>query len=340
MNANGRGDKTAYETVARVCAAFALTEPVAVERVVAGYLNRDEAVTLADGRRLFLKGSRHHDAAVVRAEHAVIAYAAAHGIPTPLPLTAPDGDTVIVIDDVPWSVFPFHDGTTLSGPTMAARQGTMLARIHHALMDCPTAGLTFAEGPLTWDTGLTLAEMDGLEARILARADTGRADDFDRWTRQAFARLRHILRKAPLPEAFGRLPVGVIHGDFYPPNLLSDTNGEIVAVLDWEFSTVRPRVWDAMRALAFTYLGVHGEGPNHAGARQCMEAYRAAFPLSPEEFAAGVQLYLWRTAHNLVKYRWHDERGPGPTDALAPGDLALIEWLHTHGADFAARLTA
>ncbi len=134
----GRGDETAYETVAQVCAAFGLGQPAMVERVPTGYLNRDEAVTLADGRRLFLKGSRHRDAGIVRAEHAVIAHAAAHGIPTPLPLTTPDGGTVGVIDDVPWSVFPFHDGTTLRGPEMAARQGAMLAHVHRALTDCPT----------------------------------------------------------------------------------------------------------------------------------------------------------------------------------------------------------
>ncbi len=81
-----------------------------------------------------------------------------------------------------------------------------------------------------------------------------------------------------------------------------------------------------------------GKEPDHAGARQCVQAYRAVVAALSGRIAAGVQLYLWRTAHNLVKYRWHDERGPGPTDVLASGDLALVEWLYSHGADFAARL--
>ncbi len=338
MDANEPRDDLERQTVAHVCMAFGLSAPVTVERVTTGYLNRDEAVTLANGQRLFLKGSRHRDAAVVIAEHAVIAHAAAGGIPTPLPLVAPDGCTAVMIDDTPWSAFPFRDGATLHEPEMAAHHGKMLARVHGALTDCPTDGLTFAEGPLTWDTPATLAEMDGLEARIAERQRAGHADAFDGWTREAFVRLRHLLRGAPPPETFAGLPQGVIHGDFYPPNLLCDAAGEIVAVLDWEFATVRPRVWDVMRALAFTYLGVHGEEPDRTGARRCVQAYRAATPLTADELAAGVQLYLWRTAHNLVKYRWHDERGPGPTDALAPGDLALIEWLHTHGTAFTASL--
>jgi len=340
MDANERfnTDDMTGQAVVRVCIAFGLSAPATVERVTTGYLNRDEAVTLANRQRLFLKGSRHRDVAVVIAEHAVITHAAARSVPTPLPLVALDGRTAVVVDDTPWSAFPFHAGATLHGPEMATRQGQMLARVHSALADCPTDELTFAEGPLTWDTSATVAEMDDLEARIIVRQRAGHADAFDDWTQAAFARLRHLLRDAPPPEAFVGLPRGVIHGDFYPPNLLCNTAGEITAVLDWEFATVRPRVWDVMRALAFTYLGVHGEEPDRTGARQCVTAYRTAAALTADELAAGVQLYLWRTAHNLVKYRWHDERGPGPTDAFAPGDLALIEWLYTHGAAFAADL--
>src|SRR4051812_19991875 len=103
---------TELETVAAVCAVFGFPTPVAVSRVTEGYLNRDEDVTLVDGRRLFLKGSRHHDPSVVEAEHAVIRHAVARGIPTPLPLLARDGRGVIVVDGVPWSAFPFVSGVT------------------------------------------------------------------------------------------------------------------------------------------------------------------------------------------------------------------------------------
>ncbi len=325
-----------YDMVARVCAAFGFGEPVAVARVRTGYLNRDEDVTLADGRRLFLKGSRHRDVRYVAAEHAIIAHAAARGVPTPLPLpvpgATPDGGTVAVVDGVPWSAFPFVDGSALTGVNVPERLGAWLAETHQALAGCPTAGLTFAEGPLAWDTGATLAEIDHLEARAMARERVGAGDPFDRWTRQAFAALRRTLRDAPPPERFAGLPAQVIHGDFYPPNLLTDAAGRLRAVLDWEFAAVRPRVWDVLRAVAFTFLGVHGETANAAAARRCIAAYRAVAPLPADELAAGVQLYLWRTAHNLNKYRWHDERGPGLTDALAPGDLALMEWLHGQGA--------
>src|SRR4051794_38533605 len=101
------------QTIAEVCVAFGLPAPVVVERVTAGYLNRDEAVTFADGRRHFLKGSRHRDPRVVEAEHAVIRYGAARGIPTPLPLLSPDGQGVVVVDEVPWSAFPYVKGAML-----------------------------------------------------------------------------------------------------------------------------------------------------------------------------------------------------------------------------------
>ena len=148
---------------------------------------------------------------------------------------------------------------------------------------------------------------------------------------EAFAALRQILYDAPPLDAFAWLPRQVIHGDFYPPNLLCDASGIPIAVLDWEFATIRPRIWDIARAIAFSFLGVHGDPADFAAAQRCIAAYRAILPLPDDELTAGIALYLWRTAHNLAKYRWHDERGPQPTDALAPGDLALVRWLHQHG---------
>ncbi len=325
-------------TIPAVCLAFGVGTPVAIERVSAGYLNRDEAVTLADGRRLFLKGSRHQDHRVVEAEHAVIRHAAAHGVPTPLPLVAPDGRSVIPIHGVPWSAFPFIAGEMLAGPSTAPTLGRLLAKTHRALASCPTAGLTFAEGPLTWSTAASRAEMYLIEEHIAVREAAGTADHFDAFTRHAFETLRGILRDAPSPDAFTSLPQQVIHGDFYPPNLLCDPSGAPIAVLDWEFATVRPRVWDIARAIAFTFLGVHGDPPDFAAARACVAAYRGVQPLPDDELSAGIALYLWRSAHNLIKYRWHDERGPQPTDALVPGELTLALWLHQHGETFARYL--
>lgn len=324
--------------IAAVCAAFGVGVPVAAERVAAGYLNRDEAVTLADGRRLFLKGSRHRDARIVAAEHAVIRHAAARGIPTPLPLRAPDGASVVVVGGRPWSAFPYVTGATLAGAGMPPTLGALLATTHRALADCRTGGLVFAEGPLRWETAATCAEMATIERHIAARVAAGRADAFDRFTIEAFATLRPILEETPPPEAFAWLPRQVIHGDCYPQNILCDAAGAPVALLDWEFATVRPRVWDIARMVAFTFLGVHGEPPDFAAARRCVAAYRAVQPLPDGEIAAGIALYLARTAHNIVKYRWHDERGPQPTDALAPGELVLTQWLHAHGWEFATYL--
>ncbi|MHB8645889.1 MAG: phosphotransferase enzyme family protein [Thermomicrobiales bacterium] len=329
---------TEDRTIAAVCDAFALGEPVAVERVPTGYLNRDEAVTLADGRRFFLKGSRHDDPRVVEAEHAVIRHAAARGIPAPLPLVTPDGHTVVVGSGRPWSAYPFIVGKALAGPETAVTLGTLLAETHRALASCPTAGLSFAEGPLDWSTAATLAEMTTIEEHIATRETMGTADAFDAFTRGAFDVLRALLRDAPPPDTFAWLPRQVIHGDFYPPNILCDRSGRPIAVLDWEFATVRPRVWDVTRMVAFTFLGVHGDPPDFGAARACVAAYRAIIPVPDDELAAGMRLYLWRTAHALTKYRWHDERGAQPTDALAPGDLALVRWLHEHGEPFARYL--
>lgn len=224
---------SATTDIAKICAAFGFGAPIAVERVTTGYLNRNEAVTLAD-RRLFLKGSRHRDPRVVEAEHAVIRHAAAQGIPTPLPLSAPDGRSVIAHDGVPWSAFPFVTGAMLAGANVPETLGTLLAQTHRALVSCPTVGLTFAEGPLDWDLASTLAAMATIEEHIAVRETAERADDFDRFTLVAFATLREVVRAAPSPAAFAALPTQVLHGDCYPPNILCDAAERPVALLDWE----------------------------------------------------------------------------------------------------------
>jgi Ser/Thr protein kinase RdoA (MazF antagonist) len=325
-------------TVMAVCAEFGLGRPVAVDRVTTGYLNRNEAVTLADGRRLFLKGSRHDDPSIVEAEHAVIRHAAAHDIPTPLPLLTPDGRSVAVVDGTPWSVYPFVAGALLAGERMPQALGTLLARTHRALATYPISDKSLAAGVMGWETNAALREMAEIEEHIAVREAAGTADDFDAFTHDAFATLREIVRDAPAAETLAWLPRQMIHGDCYPPNILCDSAGDPIALLDWEFATVRPRIWDVARAIAFTFLGVHGEPMDLEGARRCIAAYRAVQPLPDEEVAAGIALYHWRTAHSLFKYRWHDERGPQLTDALAPHEVRLNQWLHQHGAAFAAYL--
>jgi Ser/Thr protein kinase RdoA (MazF antagonist) len=326
-------------TILAVCAAFGLGVPNAVVRVTTGYLNRNEAVTLADGRRLFLKGSRHPDPGIVAAEHAVIRHAAAHGIPAPLPLLAPDGESVVFVDGTPWSVYPFVEGRILAGERMPEILGTLLARTHLALASYPISTADIAAGVMGWDTDAALREMATIEAHITQREAAGTADAFDIFAKDAFAALREIIQTAPPPARLEWLPRQMIHGDCYPPNILCDPAGEPVALLDWEFASVRPRVWDIARAIAFTFLGVHGEPMDLPAARRCVAAYRAVQPLPEEEIAAGIALYHWRTAHSLFKYRWHDERGPQLTDALAPHELRLNRWLHAHGGQFAAYLT-
>jgi Ser/Thr protein kinase RdoA (MazF antagonist) len=331
--------KSEDAAVAAVCAAFSLGAPITVQRVTTGYLNRNEAVTLAGGRRLFLKGSRHHDAGIVEAEHAVIRHAAVRGIPTALPLMTPDGRSVALVDSTPWSVFPYVDGTLLAGEEMPETLGTLLARTHQALASYPVDDVALAAGVMGWETEAALRETADIEVHIAAREAAGTADSFDAFTREAFATLRSILRDAPPAESVAWLPRQMIHGDCYPPNILCDASGAPIALLDWEFAMVRPRIWDVMRAIAFTFLGVHGEPMNLEAARRCVTAYRVVQLLPDDEIAAGVALYHWRTAHSLFKYRWHDERGPQPTDPLAPHELRLNQWLHEHRTAFAAYLT-
>ena len=53
---------------------------------------------------------------------------------------------------------------------------------------------------------------------------------------------------APLFEAWPRLPRSLCHGDFHPLNVIWSGTG-VAAVIDWEFSGIRPALFDAANCL-------------------------------------------------------------------------------------------
>ena len=141
-----------------------------------------------------------------------------------------DGDTVQRWDDVLVVVFPFVDGQVAASWPAAVWEpwaAQMLARLHRAGLDLGVgqrpAALRVDQEPTLWATvGPVLSEQlpHTPETVGLLRGLDDAAAAFDQWVQEM--------------AAAGRLgTVGVVHGDYNPRNLLTDTRG-VVAVLDWE----------------------------------------------------------------------------------------------------------
>jgi homoserine kinase type II len=249
------------------------------EPVAAGTINTNVRVETEDGT-LFLRINEGKTKDDVAREAAIVAHAAAHGVPTPAPLRTRAGEPF-----APWkgalaSVFPWVQGRTLSRadvtPAHAALVGRALASLHLA-----SAG--FADHrPGRYEpheirrraahvAGLARPELIGAAA-VLGLALDG---------------LEH--------ERAATLPRGLIHGDLFIDNVLYADGAEpagqprLAALLDFEQASWGRLAYDlAVTTLAFAY----GRDDFRADVtRALLESYASVrAPTELERHAFGAEL--------------------------------------------------
>src|SRR5262252_104566 len=99
--------------VRTILRAFEAPDYVSHAPIAAGTINTNVRVQTARGP-LFLRINEGKTEDDVRREAAVVAHAAARGVPTPAPLLTPAGDPFVVWNDLYASVFPWVPGSTLT----------------------------------------------------------------------------------------------------------------------------------------------------------------------------------------------------------------------------------
>src|SRR4051812_20282703 len=173
------------------------------EVVSAGLLNQNlRAVTARGG--YFLKGYRYSDPAPIAREHALIAFAAAHGVPAVAPLSGPGGATFLRVGGRWWAVFPLITDRQVESaaitPAMAADLGRTLGLLHTALAQVPEREAAHFPAKLLWDSAQASAEMAWYEAEIARRPAL---DPFDQHALASFSYRRTLLAAGvPSPAAF------------------------------------------------------------------------------------------------------------------------------------------
>jgi len=167
--------------------------------------------------------------------------------------------------------------------------------------------LELIEGTPLWQVGDLETWREA--ARWLARLHALRVPDSKSLTRYDGAELRARLELAPAAEPFARqaaehlasLPARLIHGEFYPANVLVES-GPRIRVVDWETCGVGPAVLD----LAALVSGRWSESER----QRILEAYTAACP--PELVPAASDLLYARLLIAAQWIGWHDGWSPPP----------------------------
>jgi homoserine kinase type II len=226
------------DDVRGILAAFSLTGYRAHRPIAVGTINTNVRVETADGP-LFLRINEGKSEGDVRREAAIVAHAAARGVPTPVPRADAAGALFARWGTELVSLFPWVAGRTLAraelAPAHAAAVGDALARLHLASDGYPDQSPGRYEPP----------EIDARLARIaaLARPELGPAVAV---LAPELAQLR--------AERIAGVPLGIIHGDLFVDNVLYDDTGALTALIDFEQASWGRLAYDlAVTTLAFGY---------------------------------------------------------------------------------------
>jgi homoserine kinase type II len=306
--------------------------------IAVGTINTNLAVDTADGPR-FLRVNEGKSEDDVAREAAIVAHAAAHGVPTPAPVVALDGrpfarwtppaTTAGAAASGPSaivSLFPWLPGRTLTRaevtPAHVRQVGAALARLH-------LASDRFA------DQRPGRYEPDEIDRRLalISAAASSRAE-----LRAAVAILAPEL-EALHRDRHARLPLGIIHGDLFIDNTLFDdtaaggavASAQLVALLDFEQAAWGRFAYDvAVTLLAFTF----GRDDFRADVvRALVEGYASVRrPTDEERAAVGPELRFAACRFAVTRITdVHLKRGEGTPPGKDFGRyLARLEQVRRH----------
>ncbi|WP_141205953.1 phosphotransferase enzyme family protein [Streptomyces griseorubiginosus] len=294
-----------------------------------GLLNRGYRLCTTRGR-YFLKHHFDPETAAPEAiarQHRATQRLADLGVPVAPPLPAHDGRTVAVVGGHAYALHPWIDGRHRHGAQLTTAQcgrlGALLGVVHASLervMGTGRAAPAHRAAPAA-DPEVTFTLIDDLLARVRRHRP---ADSFDE-----LARHRLLERRRLLEQHAGRRPphggpVGWVHGDFHPFNLLYRGDAP-AAIVDWDRLGVKPRAEEAVRAAAIFFVRPAGT-LDLPKVRAYARAYRRTAGATPSELAAAVHRVWWERLNDFWMLRWHYERGDTRADPQFPAASALVVW--------------
>ncbi|MFE9092801.1 phosphotransferase [Streptomyces sp. NPDC007264] len=304
--------------------------PLACDPVEQELLNRGYRLRTTRGR-YFLK--HHFDpetaapAAIAR-QHRATRRLADLGVPVAPPLARRDGRTVAVVGGHAYALYPWVEGRHRHGGQLTTEQcgrlGALLGVVHAGLERVmPYSRTRSAPGARSEsaDPTDTFALIDALLRRVRRHRP---ADAFDELARHRLLERRALLRRHAHRRPPRGGPVGWVHGDFHPFNLLYRGDAP-AAIVDWDRLGVQPRAEEAVRAAAIFFVRPAG-ALDLAKVRSYARAYRRAAGATSGELAAAVHRVWWERLNDFWMLRWRYERGDTRTDSQFPAASALAVW--------------
>ena len=212
-------------------------------------------------------------------------------VPTPVP--ASSGETLVTInqDDTQLraALLPLLPGQAGDRQNVhhARAAGRALAELHGAL--APFDAIQSAQLP-SWGDLEHIHPMVGNPFEV--------TETVAPQTRSRLFKLITEVLEAK-PRLYRSLPIQTIHADYFPPNILFESN-QVVGVLDFEFATNDLRLIDYICGLDNFALFPRTEAPRWEFIQAFGAGYHEYASLTPQEIAALVLVWRLQLASNII----------------------------------------
>ena len=272
-------------------------------RLDGGWDNANFLLRLIDGYEVVLKAWIANDVDEVGRVVRRHVHLNSHGIPTTVPLRLLNGDFFAEREGIAWTLIPY-----VSGGMLGEDEGSLKS------------------------LGIALSRMSLIPA----------ADCFPREYRKGFSLFDKVLKsksekvdrefieilssevsnlKSVIPE---NLPLGVLHGDLFPDNVIGSDGGEVLAILDLEEAWIGPRAFDL--AMAFVGFGWEDGKPVEKSWKALVDGYQSISELSQAEISALPILHRFATL-SIACWRYWKHNLTAPDVSLSERYVEMVERL-------------
>lgn len=315
---------------------YDLTPPLTPFPMPGGLNNSSMGIHTGAGDFVLKTLTVHKDRAMLRYEHALLAWLATQPlsfqVPTPMPTRR--GDTLVTTPTGYELLVPYVAGQRPHYTEAAQMEamGAALAELHSVLAHYPLhprPGMgTFG---ILEQTHTQLADPYHLTPSALGLAETPDYMALFAWWRNELEQLRRFI-----DGPFTQLPRQVIHCDYSPSNTVYN-HGRITAILDFEFAGPDVRAMDLASGLVFTLRLWENAYPLQSAAAFC-RGYGAVQRLTTAEIEA--LPWLIRLGYATSTIWWFgrglaDGQGHYPFDKLHDMQQ-MVDWLHHHEQELLA----
>ncbi|KQT31732.1 homoserine kinase [Sphingomonas sp. Leaf412] len=303
------------EALGRFLARYDVGDLVSAKGIAEGVENSNYLVDTTRDRFILTLYEKRVAAGDLPFFMALLDHLAAKGLPVPPAIKDREGREIQELEGRPACLIRFLPGVSLSHPTPAQADAAAraLGDMHRAVADFAPVrpnSMGLAEWrPLLDRCGPGMdAIRPGLHARVAAALDAVERD----WPRD--------------------LPVGAIHADLFPDNVLmrGDT---VTGLIDFYFACTDLRAYDvAVMHTSWTF-DAKGRNPSAAIGRALLDGYDAAFGLSPAERAALPVLARGACIRFLLSRAWDWLNTPPDALVMRKDPLAYLARLDWYDAN-------